>query len=1158
MRNKPILWLLCVTLNSALSFALSGSGTEADPYLIQSRADFEEFANPANAAIYWASFQCTKLMCDLNLADTPYTQAVIAPDTSTSSGFQGTSFKGVFDGNGHIISNLTITASSKDYIGFFGHIGSGGQVTNVGIEDVSIAGGYYVGGLAGLVGDPPVGNYALINGCYVTGSVSGTNDVGGVIGLNTRGAIADCHMTGSATGFYSVGGLVGRNGSSITSCYATASATGTAENGHSHVGGLVGENSGSITSCYATGAVIVTEIITQYFSMTSSGGLVGRNSGTVTSCYAAGSVSGYYNVGGLAGLNYASITNCYSTGLVSSTRTASVGGLVGHTESGSATASFWDTQSSGRTTSAGGTGKTTAEMKTLSTFTSAGWDFSYTDGDNPDWWLPASRYPRLAWEPGMVWYSGGDGTAGDPYRIANVADFQELSAIPAHWSKCLILTADIDLSGLTFTHAPLAPNMSTPFSGVFDGNGHTLSNLTIVTPLQNYIGLFGYVSPGGQIRNLGIVNADLTGKWHVGGIVGWNQGTVTCCYADGSVYSSDASNSYVGGLVGTNGDSGVITSCYATCSVTGSTCAGGMAGSNSGILNFCYAAGPVTGTSSNVGGLAGYNSRFGSIIACVWDMQISGQTDSAGGKGLATEQMKTISLYQNAGWADRGWEMIDGVDYPRLIWENTGGDEIPAAVIPFTGNGTPEDPYLITTAQEFAAMSWYSGVLNKHTRLTADLDLSGIALCPLGRLGPLTGVFDGNNRVIRNAVINEPSGSYVGLFSCVGSGGQVKNLGVENINLTGSRYIGGLAGRNSGTLTVCHVTGSVAGTISSIGGLAGYNDGSLVNCFTIGSVTGPQIVGGLVGDNFYGTLTGCYATGSVKATNIYSYVGGLVGKNGGSSSSIICCHTSGLVNGNMYVGGLVGNNGDSYNSGGQLTSSCSLAQVFGGSSVGGLAGSNSGALTCCYANGPVAGTHNVGGLIGFNYTGPISYSYSTGKVTGTSNVGGLCGFSNTGGNYADVANFWDTQTSQIEISSMGTHKTTSQMMAKSTFIAAGWNFEGDVPDWMMLREGEDYPRLSWQPVIESDIAGLYGVNVVDYEKIAEHWGQTGCPNECENSDINGDGTIDMLDLMLLTENWLEGLQSNNKAGTSRLEPQEIQDSHQAVRHSFCMNTTRVI
>jgi len=103
MKNKGVFFAAILTAVLCFSgnlLALSGGGTQVSPYLITSLADFNEFANPANAATYWASGVYTKLMCDVNLSGTTYTQAVIAPDTSTSPDFQGAQFTGVFNGNG--------------------------------------------------------------------------------------------------------------------------------------------------------------------------------------------------------------------------------------------------------------------------------------------------------------------------------------------------------------------------------------------------------------------------------------------------------------------------------------------------------------------------------------------------------------------------------------------------------------------------------------------------------------------------------------------------------------------------------------------------------------------------------------------------------------------------------------------------------------------------------------------------------------------------------------------------------------------------------------------------------------------------------------------------------------------------------------------------
>lgn len=168
----------------------------------------------------------------------------------------------------------------------------------------------------------------------------------------------------------------------------------------------------------------------------------------------------------------------------------------------------------------------------------------------------------------------------------------------------------------------------------------------------------------------------------------------------------------------------------------------------------------------------------------------------------------------------------------------------------------------------------------------------------------------------------------------------------------------------------------------------------------------------------------------------------------------------------------------------------------------------------------------VGGLLGDNYQSKVIHCYSTGKPIGTVYIytGGLCGHKTTGS--TDTGNYWDNQTSGRTTSAMGTGKTTTQMKTLSTFTGAGWDFsdtDGDGADWMMMRPGEDYPRLKWQEVIAGDIAGLYGVDMIDYTRLANHWGQTGCPADCENADINEDGEVNILDLSLLADNWLAGV-----------------------------------
>lgn len=179
---------------------------------------------------------------------------------------------------------------------------------------------------------------------------------------------------GSVSGDSFVGGLVGFNSGTISNSYTTASVRSILI--RQNIGGLVGANNGTISNTYATGSVS---------GVINVGGLVGVNSGTISNTYATGSVSGSSSVGGLVGGNSGSISNSYATGSVSSPEL--VGGLLGSNNGGTITNAFWDTQTTTQSISAGGTGKTSVEMKQLATFNSAGWSISDTGGSSAVWRL---------------------------------------------------------------------------------------------------------------------------------------------------------------------------------------------------------------------------------------------------------------------------------------------------------------------------------------------------------------------------------------------------------------------------------------------------------------------------------------------------------------------------------------------------------------------------------------------------------------------------------------------------------------------------------------------------------------------------------------------------------------------------------------------------
>jgi len=273
-------------------------------------------------------------------------------------------FTGVFDGLGHTVSGLFINRPTEEYVGLFGY------AFNSTVRNVGLVRGFVDG--------------------FTYGSVTGDYRVGAIVGYN-RGLVSNSYNSGLAvSGILSAGGLVGGNIAAIINSYSTGTVSGT-----NLIGGLVGDNGdtlGYIRKSYATGNVSGRN--------DSLGGLVGLNAfnSEISDSYAAGSVNSGLNnvvsVGGLVGENFSStISNCYAIGNVNGS--TDVGGLVGlNDNTNSVTNSFWDTQTSGQSISAGGTGKTTTEMKLLATFT--GWDIDTSDSSSSVWRITNGQsYPLL-------------------------------------------------------------------------------------------------------------------------------------------------------------------------------------------------------------------------------------------------------------------------------------------------------------------------------------------------------------------------------------------------------------------------------------------------------------------------------------------------------------------------------------------------------------------------------------------------------------------------------------------------------------------------------------------------------------------------------------------------------------------------------------------
>ena len=171
------------------------------------------------------------------------------------------------------------------------------------------------------------------------------------------------------------------------------------------------------------------------------------------------------------------------------------------------------------------------------------------------------------------------------------------------------LTADIDLTGKKWT--PIGTDDNNSYNGTFDGNGKTITGLTVNQSEKNYAGLFGCLGSDGKVQNLTLENVNISGAFYVGSVVGTNFGTVSGCTASGNITGTE---SCIGGVVGQN--KGTVTGCTVSGNISSNQYSGGVVGENFGTVSACYhATGDVTGNINYVGGVVGWN-YYGTVTAC--------------------------------------------------------------------------------------------------------------------------------------------------------------------------------------------------------------------------------------------------------------------------------------------------------------------------------------------------------------------------------------------------------------------------------------------------------------------------------------------------------------------------------------------------------------
>ncbi|MCQ2063853.1 MAG: hypothetical protein MJY99_11025 [Fibrobacter sp.] len=487
-----------------------------------------------------------------------------------------------------------------------------------------------------------------------------------------------------------------------------------------------------------------------------------------------------------------------------------------------------------------------------------------------------------------------------------------------------------------------------PYTGTFDGNGHTIRGLYVNDGDAEYVGLFGYIDESAKVQNVGVDDSYFKGCQYVGGVVGYNyNGTVSNVYNTGSV----SGETFVGGVVGKN--EGSVSNVYNTGSVSESgNDVGGVVGNNFGTVSNAYNTGSVSGSGDDVGGVVGYS--FNGTVSNVYNTgSVSGNGVGVG--GVVGNNYGTVSnAYYNTdfyagnavGEGDASGANVEGKTTLELasktlpngfdenVWVagsiSIGDDGSVTFGLPYLNGQSSQltfklemdvNKYLeISTALQLKLFAQLvnSGETNINGKLTADIclnackegdkplleqiaglgengDISTLGFnqwTPMNVQGGVQVTLNGNGKTISGLYFNDENQDNVGLFGEVYGTVSVSNLGIRDSYFRGESCVGGLVGyNNNGTLTITNSynAGTVSGRGVYVGGLVGNNNGENVRL----------------------TITNSYNAGTVSGSDGSICIGGLVGVNGGKNAklTITNSYNAGSVSGGDDVGGLVGVNG---------------------------------------------------------------------------------------------------------------------------------------------------------------------------------------------------------------------------------------------------------
>ena len=777
-----------------------GSGTKEDPYLISNAQELAGLSYmvysgkaPNTNTYYYYSGVYFKQTADIDLSEHYWQPIGIYYDrngTSTRHYFSGN-----YDGGGYTVSGIntpSVSTNAFSYQGLFGYVSGASstnnrsEIKNVGVINSNIHGYDFVGGIVGCVG-----SYSNIMNCYNTGDVTGSS--------------------------YYAGGIVG---------YL--------------------QTNSPITCCYNTGSVTLNSIET-----------------------------GTKYVGGISSCSYSTITNSFNLGKVTGTGSGTIN-IDGITANGTATNCYYG----GDCTLEGYSNSLVNDAKNEDwLFQNLYWDFAFTwkidnaenkgypilrTRDDQNWWLADSSCYTTTWK--------GKGTEEEPFEISTAKELAGLSylvysgtAKEEHINGNYYFsgvyfkqTADINLSAhywqpIGICYGRNGTQTQHYFSGIYDGGGYTISGVKTPygeTNAYSYQGLFGYVygqssTNKAEIKNVGVIDSYIFGYQNVGGIAAFANAnaTINFCYNRGDVYgvASTITGSYVGGILG----QGSASYCYNTGKITFvpntkyRIYAGGITGNGS--VSFCFNLGAVNKVGSGTSYSAGPLRAMGVITKSYFGGECTMSGDGFS-ETLDADVKNLFWLEEFLTWdVDIVWtiktDKNDG--YPILINEQSDRNWWLAKseyyTVDWVGSGTENDPYLISSPQDLAKLSYllysktadescvdgkyyFSGVYFKQTK---NIDLSEHVWEPIGNSSAyFSGIYDGNNFAISGI---KGSSSFVSfaLFGYVvgseSSQAKILNLKLIDSNIKAATLGSGLFvyGEN---ILISNCESSVIITLSNSGG----------------------------------------------------------------------------------------------------------------------------------------------------------------------------------------------------------------------------------------------------------------------------------------------------------------------------------------------------